>query len=1040
MLRAMMKMVLAVGLLPVCLPTHVNAEPEPVAATASLKVKAGPLVIPSFRKQQLEICLMVENLTDKPLALTTKATITDFETKEVASSPKAQMLALEPKFAGEKSFVIPAQGLQTWSHWDPQLLLLDVELSQGPGPALKLPQVRFGYREMWTEKGSFYINGKKVLLVGGNHAGRRSDGEVKYAKLARFTADTIRGSYAANKKTCDLADRSGHYNFFWFTPSVEGDRTWLYEFGNHPSIVGLATWVEGYYSGPHGHPMQIGGVTPDEVKAKEEAYKYPRKLNEIDPIHVVGHYVRGIGGNFRSLMWDLGWGVPAQSQEEWMSYWAKNKEQVEPFFPQEFALMRLGANQVKLDRHYGESAIVEHLARYVGDESYRMFDDTMVESYTEGVERPKNEPNSKMLYFMKDYIYGRVIPAWRTYGNAHMLMHVDGHPQVLVVRGADKPSPLCETYTKVFAPVFFYLAGSAEDFVSKDHLFHSKDYIRKSGIVINDSADDVTVNVAWKLTNASGKVVESGRETVLVKQGSVESVPMGFMAPKVRKKTDLRLSAECRDEDGKLVRADEMGLRVFPAEKWRLRGEILLVDSSGDTGKVLEQMGVRFTKLSPNAEAADANKVALAKGKILVIGRNSYPDAVTVFANAPVEEALTHGLNMVVLEQMNRHVMGLRIENTGSREVYVRAPDSPLLEGLDSRDFTNWRNESKMLPSYPSFDTESLWWWQGYSYQGQFNKWRQRRAWHWSNKGTVATFCFEKPQFGNYRVLLDAGFDLLYTPLVEFQCGKGRVLLNQLDLIDHYGIDPVATTMLQRILTEYSKPSTRALEAVGAISDEGAETLAGLKFAAAKGLTGSVVFLLPQDLGKLDAERAQELRSFVEKGGAVLASVETAEQAAKLPVELTLEERESFNPTFPDDPVFSGLGMSELFLRRPHKFLAVTKVEGGGGAISPSGIAAAIKLGKGRIVVLQVPSNRFKDAEGFWGRSKVLRLYTTLLSNLGGQSEVQPNPSAIGGWGIAHEWLPGYAERVPKKAPRVRNSNLYEQEALDWDPDSHVSW
>jgi len=1036
----MMKGVLSVGLLCVCWPSEAGAEAKPVAATASLKVKAGPLVVASFRKQQLEICLMLENLTDKSLALTAKASLTDFESKKPALEPKPHALRLEPKFVGEKSFVIPAQGLQTWSHWDPQLYLLDLALREGAEAALKLPQVRFGYREMWTEKGSFYINGKKVLLVGGNHAGRRSDREVKYARLACFTADTIRGSYAANKKTCDLADRNGHYNFFWFTPDAEGDRGWLYQFGNHPSIVGLATWVEGYYSGPHGHPMQIGGVTPEEVKANEDAYKYPRKLNEIDPIHVVGHYVRGIGGNFRSLMWDLGWGVPAQSQEEWMSYWAENKEQVEPFFPQEFALMRLGANQVRLDRHYGESCIVEHMARYIGEQSYRMFDDMMVESYTEGVERPKNEPNSKMLYSMKDYIYGRVIPAWRTYGNAHMLLHVDGHPQVLVVRGKEEPSPLCETYAKVFAPVFFYLAGPKEDFVSKDHLFYSKESIRKSGVVINDSAEDTTVNVTWKLTNASGKVLGSGRERVSVKQGSVEFVQMDFEAPKVRRKTGLKLSAECRDAAGKLVRADEMALRFFPRRKWRLRGEVLLIDSSGETGKVLEEMGVRFTTLSPEASAVDANKAAFGKGKLLVIGRDSYPAAVKVFANAPVQEALKYGMNIVVLEQMNRHVMGLKMENTGSRDVYVRAPDSPLLEGLDNRDFANWRGESKMLPSYPSFDTESLWWWQGYSYQGQFNKWRQRRAWHWSNKATVATFAFEKPQFGNYRVLLDAGFDLLYTPLVDFQCGKGRVLLNQLDLIDHYGIDPVATTMLQRILTAYSKPSARALDAVGAFSNEASETLAGLKFATTEGLTGSVVLLQPQDLAKLDSKQVGELRGFVEKGGAVLASVETQEQAAKLPVALTLEERETFNPTFPDDPVFSGLGMSELFLRRPHKYLAIRKVEGAKAAVSASGIAASISLGKGRIVLLQVPSNRFQDAEEFWGRSKVLRLYTTVLSNLGGRSEVQPNPTTFGGWGITHEWLPGFAERVPKKAPRVRNSNLYEQDALDWDPDSHVSW
>jgi beta-galactosidase len=528
---------------------------------------------------------------------------------------------------------------------------------------------------------------------------------------------------------------------------------------------------------------------------------------------------------------------------------------------------------------------------------------------------------------------------------------------------------------------------------------------------------------------------------VSVSQGGVAFVPIKFKAPVVAGKTVLKLSADCKYKDGKEIRSDEMELRVFPKTDWKWGGEpVLLVDSSGKTEKVLAQMGVGFTKLSAEDSAAQSNADAIGKARLVVVGKNSYPDAVKVFSKAPVLDAVRNGLNLVVLEQMNRHVMGLKLENTSSRDVYVRSPDSPLLAGLDDRDFANWRSESQMLPSYPSFDAQSLWWWQGYSYQGQFNKWRQRRAWHWSNKAMVATFCAEKPQFGNFRVLLDAGFDLLYTPLVEFQAGKGRVLLNQLDLVDHYGIDPVATMLLQRILDEYSRPAARKLTPVAVVSDAGAAALKDLRMQSKRGLDGQVAFLLPDDLDKQDARQTEELRNFVQNGGSVVTSVKTTEQAAKLPIKLTLEARKAFNPTFPADPAFSGLGISDLFLREMHDFQAVTKAEGAKAALSPMGIAGTVEFGKGRIVLLQLPPDKFKGAEAFWGRSKVIRTYSAILGNLGGKSEVELDPLAIGGWGIPEEWLPGYDERVPKKAPKLKESNVYEKPALDWDPDSHVCW
>ena len=1052
---------IAIAVLAGIVPLTLVAAPAPEAASATndaivetgqVAIRTAPLVEPSFRNEQLRICFFADNKTDKPLELTLKPVLLDFATTNVALMPPAQKVVLPPMSTGEASFVVSAKGLKTWSHWTPNLYFLDLSIEQGGKEIGKMPRVRFGYREVWVDKGRFYINGKRLFLPGGNHGGRRNETEIKFAREANFTADTIRDDLteaSEARRAADLADRWGHYNVFFGNPV--GTRRDLYQYGvwaNHPSIIAYAGGTAGYYSGPHGHPMQIGGIITDEMKAqatedeKKEAFEYPKAHKILDPTRPYGHYVRGVGGEFRSLMWDLGWGVPAQSQEEWVSVYARNLEQIEPFFPQEFGLMRLGANMVRIDRRFGQSCLTEHATRYFGERSYEMFTTNMVETYAQGVVYPQNEMAFCKLYSaQKEHIYGRVVPAWRVQGCGGMLLHVDGHPGNM--NKGTNATDLCRIFHKVFAPEYFILAGPAEDFVAKDHLFYEGEKIRKTGIVINDTADDMPAKVSWAIADAGGKEIAKGGGNLDVKQGLSAKMAIELDAPKAKAKTELTIKAEAQDGAGALIRADEMKLRVFPKSEWAWKGgEVLLVDGNGRTRSLFEKMGVKVRALACDSNAATANAAALKGAKLLVVGRNSYPALVQAVPADALKDAIHSGLNVVVLEQLNRHVMGVKAEYTGTRDVFVRDGGDALLKGLDNEDFRDWRGESDMFASYPNFCTNSLWWAQGYSYQGQFNKWRQRRAWLWSNKAMVASLCLEKPQFGNFRVLLDAWFDLLGTPLIEFQQGKGRILLNTLDLVDHYGADPVATMMLQRMLDEYVKPGARTFEPVGFLGARAGAALKDLRMEVQQGMKGKVILLLPEDLDAMSAAQSGELKGFVEKGGAALCLVNSAEQAGKLPVKLTLEPRKLFNPDLPDDPAFEGLGMSEVFLRETQEYQAVVKAEGGAAKIAKSGIAAAIQCGKGRVVVLQVPPEKFKGAteDVFWSRSKVLRLYAAVLSNLGGKSAAELDPAAIGGWGIREEWMPGFADEVPKKGPVVRESSVYEMPALDWDPDWHVSF
>ncbi|HOL66981.1 MAG TPA: hypothetical protein PKX93_05940, partial [bacterium] len=237
-----------------------------ITSSAELVLKSNPLVVPSFRQQKLEVFLQIENKSQQPVVLTVQPLITDFKTNQPVPGLTPVSLTVAAGYNGEISFSLPASNLKPWSHWDPQLYYLDLLLKPGGSPELKAERVRFGYREVWTEKGNIYVNGKKVFLLGGNHAGRRNETEMKFAKLAGFNADTIPDDLSSrvNQTVLDLADRYGHYLVWSWAPVNADSRGWLYAHGNHPSLIGYAISSPEpvYMLGPHGHPMGIGAVIP----------------------------------------------------------------------------------------------------------------------------------------------------------------------------------------------------------------------------------------------------------------------------------------------------------------------------------------------------------------------------------------------------------------------------------------------------------------------------------------------------------------------------------------------------------------------------------------------------------------------------------------------------------------------------------------------------------------------------------------------------------------------------------------------------------
>jgi hypothetical protein len=983
-----------------------------------------PLITTSVRKKNMTISLPMKNLTSNKLSLSIISKIYDTKADSLVQNLGPVKINIEPNFAGEKNLSMPVDGLKYWNPEQPQLYNLVMEISKGEKIIDITFPTRFGFREVWVENGEIYLNGQRLSIRGQSHNYLHGYGfkkeEIKRLKETGQNADRTLSPQLNLLHTLDVTDEEGHLVFYHGTPT----KNLLQLMGNHPSVIGWHIWGNGYINGPHGHPMQIGGVIPEDIRKSEESYKMVTELRKVDPTRLYSYYRLGTGGDFRSIMHYLGFGTSIQSMEEWPSYWAKDKQ--DPLVPCEISLMLFPSEARLWQKGSGEAVVLEHAARYFGESAYRKISEELANTYNLKDFGLRSWLTSELRYDIKEMVYQRALRSWRTYGINGYLLHVDGKTSECYTGG--QLNRQGESLKKNNSAFLFYIGGPEKDFVSKAHNYFSDEEIEKSFIFINDHFYSVKCSINWEVKDKK-RGVHSGTEKLEIKQGEIKFLPFKWKPPVVSERTDFIISAEVKDENGNIIGQDKSSLTVFPTTKISQdkKKTVALIDSTGETSQILQKIGIPYQLV--NEETIDKGLSSLSRFPLLIIGKNSYPEAVKIFKDwMAIEGTIKEGLNVICLEQMNRYVMGLKLENFNTRNVFIRDKESPLFSGLSDENFSDWREESKMLPAYLIWNEKSDWR-PGASKHGQVNSFGQRRFWHWSNKGMVSTFSFEKPQIGNFRVLLEDGFDTLYTPMVEFSLGKGKVLLSQLDLTDHYGTEPVATILFDRLLQEYSNSDKTEPSPMSYIGKEkGKKILNELKTDYREGLDKGVAFVyLSETEGTTSSS---QIVNYIKGGGTVVVSFKEQKEADLLPLDIKIEKKRYYKTEVPKDKAFSGLGMGDFYYRN---VLEIPVVESIDGRTPESNVCGVVPYGKGMIVYIQVEPSLFDKP---WQKTKVLRIYNTVLNNLRVKNKVEIDLKAIGGEGIAEEWLPGYKEvkEISVESP------IYLNPALDFDPNQHHVW
>jgi len=965
------------------------------------------------------------------------------------------------KGATEVTVTFPSGDLECWSPAEPRLYWISLEARDPRAAVLDVSvPVTFGFREVWVDGPDILLNGMKINLYGtshnyyGDYIWTPEDLAGKH--FLGLTMDRTHSTWWRAYEFADdapvLADRWGHFFSTNPRPVPEVMHRYLH---NHPSLLMWQFDGNGFVNGPHSHPAQIGEpqIVPPADDPRYEQYLAVRKawedMKRIDPSRPVYFYRLGWGGDVRSLMGYLDVNESTMDMMEWFwgHYQNARQRKIEPFVGAEISLVRALPGMfywsAPAEWTIGRLGHVEHAARLFGDDAYALVtpEEMVPEAYVNPSAHLANHaPSSKLMTRLHTHLYDHVLCAWRSCG-AGALFHIDGKPTVHFEDYAQGVlTERSKAFHRAMAPCMAYIAGPGEDFNAMDHAFGSGETVRKQVLLFNDTfaARPVNMEVAVRAT-LDGKEIFAKRVTVPVENGRRGSVPVEFPAPEVAARSTGTIEAKVT-ADGQPLEVRPLAFHVFGRTSAASpgSGQIALIDPVGDTARMLDLAGIRYRKIGPEQSLDGAS--------LLVIGRNAYAHGLAQKLDAGrLAEHLGRGGSVIVFEQDSRHVAGLTNEHFNIRQAFIRDPCHPLFQGLVHEDFSFWRGQSDILEPYQHFSRAQSDWLAGgrWAKHGIPNRWGQQRRFvpQWSNRNMLATFCYQKPQAGNFRVLLDCGFDNLFTPLVEMQSQGGRILFCQLDVTNRYRADPVITRLVDRMLAHYARPLRPDGHASGkpvlvaVVGDAETRRLVqrlGFQLAPS-GETpqaGSHVALVQP--GAASEADAAQLLAFVRRGGRCVilgafneSDLTPLQKAGLLPVacgEGTTDRIALNNP-----PTWmAGLGASDFFYRR---FMpGILAQPGGSGWTGAAGLIHIASIGSGQVAYLAVRPEVFEvewrpdrpawqETEVYWPTTKFYRILATLLTSGGATSDV-----------------------VVDLTSTKRSGAIYLHRALDFDPMQSYTW
>jgi beta-galactosidase len=513
-------------------------------------------------------------------------------------------------------------------------------------------------------------------------------------------------------------------------------------------------------------------------------------------------------------------------------------------------------------------------------------------------------------------------------------------------------TPAAQALIRNNRPLLVYLAGKPGAFTSKDHNFLPGETVEKQIAVINNSRETVTCEAGWSFDLPQSL---TGKRQVTVATGDQARIPLRFELPKTLAAGSYEIHLTAKFGAGE-TQEDRFVINILPevrpTPELRSNARVALFDPKGETAGLLETIGVRAQQISANAD--------LSPYDILVVGKA----ALTVGGPAPDISRVRDGLKVIVFEQTSDVLekrFGFRVEEYGLRQLFPRVPDHPVLTGIKPENLRDWRGSATILPPQLKYEMRPRY--------GPTVEWAGipvTRVWRCGNRGNVASVLIEKPARGDFLPILDGGFSLQYSPLMEYREGKGIVLFCQLDVTGRTESDPTAETLVRNILRYLSewKPAPRR-KAVYAGEPAGKAYLESLGVSARSyhggNLSGDEVLVAGPGSGRALANDASQVANWLKSGGRLLGiGLDQNDVTALLPFKVAMKKEEhisSFFEPFGVSSLLAGIGPADVHNRDPRELSLVSS----GAQAFGDGVLAKVETAN--VVFMQMPPWQFEDTQ-----------------------------------------------------------------------------
>ncbi|WP_445247782.1 glycoside hydrolase family 2 protein [Microcoleus sp. OTE_8_concoct_300] len=929
-----------------------------------------------------------------------------------------------------------------WDVGKPNLYTLQLEV-KGSGIDTQYDQP-FGFREFWIEGRKFFLNGTELRLRPNLHSESWEGGTLEvsdrlidnYVK-AGFNITEMwpwnhdeRGKWHFRELFSERADLKGFpimapaldispiaWNGKWRNPLWKNRWkarmvTEMRRYRNHPSVLMWATIPNFFGHGDDQNPRRIGKTKVEGTLSPSDNERLRvntplgndaiAAIKSADPTRPVMVHQGANFGDVYALNSYLNM-IPLQEREEWISEWSKAGEK--PYMAVEFGTP-LHATMMRGRKGFGqvilsEPWMTEFAAIYFGKQAYELetaaYKTKIREQFVKDQEyqswHTKKELDFAPAFQKLQQLFStNTWRSWRTFGmSGGMIPWNDGHGWEVseagrkkVDIGAFQPGrrgvylkqvsnhrlnylqpeaytvqPGGEAIMKNNSSTLAWIAGASPVFTAKDHNLFVGGKLAKQVVLINDTRAPQEFSFNWRVV-VGGEEVKKGDKTGIIAPAGTLFFPIDVKLPNtISSKADgeIRLTARVGDRS----HSDTFAFRVF-ANQAKSKDTLTIFDPAGKTSAMLKQLGHPLVPWNGSQVSS-----------LLIIGREAFSSGEKLPGS--IESFVQNGGKAIVFPQGREWLenTGFRVARHVSRRAYPVDSNHPAISGLDSEDLRDWVGESTLVEPYP--DTIQT----GPNLSPVNKPWY---GWRWGNRGGVSSASIEKPHRSGWRPILESEFDLAYSPLMELDYGKGRLILNELDLEDHYSVDAGAAQLVQQIVSYgMNSPVLRKPDKVVLIGGDGdAQKLdsLGVIYQRASSLSNDVGLAIVGTQANL---KDADLRGYLNAGGKAFF---LPRQVPVAGLGVGLQQAKDFGGSLavPSWDEVKGVSASDL---RSRSFYDTWLIKSGG-QIGADGLLSRVQVGKGVAIFSQIEPDSLKaDTKTYFRftRWRQTRANAQILANLG---------------------------------------------------------